>query len=81
MLKIAVFASGRGSNFQSIIDHIKSGEIPAEVKLLISDRQQAGALKRAEHENVEHVFIDPAHFETKADYEKELIGLLKNAGV
>jgi len=81
MLKIAVFASGRGSNFQSIIDHIKSGEIPAEVKLLISDRQQAGALKRAEHENVEHVFIDPAHFETKAGYEKELIGLLKNAGV
>ena len=81
MLKIAVFASGRGSNFQSIIDHIKSGETPAEVKLLISDRQQAGALKRAEHENVEHVFIDPVHFETKADYEKELIGLLKNAGV
>jgi len=81
MLKIAVFASGRGSNFQSIIDHIKSGEIPAEIKLLISDRQQAGALKRAEHEDVEHVFINPTHFETKADYEKELIGLLKNAGV
>ncbi|MGM0499646.1 MAG: phosphoribosylglycinamide formyltransferase [Bacillota bacterium] len=81
MLKIAVFASGRGSNFQSIIDHIKSGDIPAEVKLLISDRQQAGALKRAEHEEIENVFIDPAHFETKAEYEKELVGILKNAGV
>ena len=81
MFKIAVFASGRGSNFQSIIDHIKSGEIAAEVKLLISDNQDAGALKRAEHENIEHVFIDPAHFETKADYEKEIIGLLENAGV
>ncbi len=81
MLKLAVFASGRGSNFQSIIDHIKSGEIPAEVKLLISDRQDAGALKRAEHEDVEHLYIDPAHFETKADYEEELIGLLENAGV
>lgn len=81
MLKIAVFASGRGSNFQSIIDHIKSGDIPAEVKLLISDRQQAGALKRAEHEEIENLFIDPAHFETKAEYEKELVGILKNAGV
>ena len=81
MFKIAVFASGRGSNFQSIIDHIKSGDISAEVKLLISDRQEAGALKRAEHENIEHLHIDPAHFETKADYEEELIGLLKNAGV
>ena len=81
MLKIAVFASGRGSNFQSIIDNIKSGDIPAEVKLLISDRQDAGALKRAEHEEIEHLFIDPNHFETKADYEEELIGLLENAGV
>lgn len=81
MLKVAVFASGRGSNFQSIIDNIKSGEIPAEIKLLISDRQDAGALKRAEHEEIEHLFIDPDHFETKADYEKELIGLLENAGV
>jgi len=81
MLKIAVFASGRGSNFQSIIDNIKSGDIPAEIKLLISDRQDAGALKRAEHEEIEHLFIDPDHFETKADYEEELIGLLENAGV
>jgi phosphoribosylglycinamide formyltransferase-1 len=81
MLKIAVFASGRGSNFQSIIDNIKNGKIPAEVKLLISDNQDAGVLKRAESENIEHLYIDPAHFETKADYEEELIGLLKNAGV
>ena len=81
MLKIAVFASGRGSNFQSIIDSIKSGDVAAEVKLLISDNQEAGALKRAEHEEIENVFINPAHFETKADYEEELIGLLKGAGV
>ncbi|PTV98892.1 formyltetrahydrofolate-dependent phosphoribosylglycinamide formyltransferase [Halanaerobium saccharolyticum] len=81
MLKIAVFASGRGSNFQSIIDKIKSGDIPAEAKLLISDRQDAGALKRAEHENIENLFIDPVHFETKADYEEELIGILENAGI
>jgi len=81
MLKLAVFASGRGSNFQSIIDHIKSGDIAAEVKLLISDNQEAGALKRAEHEEIENVFINPAHFETKAAYEEELIGLLKGAGV
>lgn len=81
MFKIAVFASGRGSNFQSIIEHIKSGDIPAEISLLISDNQDAGALKRAEHEDVEHVFINPSHFETKADYEEELIGLLEGADV
>ena len=81
MLKIAVFASGRGSNFQSIIDSIKSGDVAAEVKLLISDNQEAGALKRAEHEEIENVFINPAHFETKAAYAEELIGLLKGAGV
>jgi len=81
MLKIAVFASGRGSNFQSIIDNIKSGDLEAEIKLLISDRQEAGALKRAEHEDIENVYINPDHFGSKADYERELIGLLKTAGV
>jgi len=81
VLKLAVFASGRGSNFQSIIDHIKRGEISAEVKLLISDNQEAGVLKRAENEGIEHLYIDPGHFDSKQEYEKKLIVLLNNAGV
>jgi phosphoribosylglycinamide formyltransferase-1 len=81
VLNIAVFASGRGSNFQSIIDSVKAGEIPAEIKILISDNQKAGALKRAEREDIENIFIDPDHFERKIDYEEELINILEGVDV
>ena len=81
MFKIAVFASGRGSNFQSIIDSIKSGEIPAEVKLLLSDKEKSGALKRAESEEIENIFINPDHFENKVEYEKEIINILEMAEI
>ena len=77
MLNIAVFASGRGTNFQSIIDAVKTGEIEAEIKILISDNQDAGALKRAEREDIENIFINPSHFESKEDYEEELINILE----
>lgn len=81
MLNIAVFASGRGSNFQSIIDSVKAGEIPADIKILISDNQAAGALKRAEREGIENIFINPDHFETKKDYEEELINILEGVEI
>jgi len=81
VLNIAVFASGRGTNFQSIIDAVKNGEIAAEIKVLISDNQDAGALKRAEREDVENIHIDPAHFENSEEYEKEIIKILEAAGV
>ena len=77
MLNIAVFASGRGTNFQSIIDAVKTGDIEAEIKILISDNQDAGALKRAEREDIENIFINPSHFESKEDYEEELINILE----
>lgn len=70
MLKIAVFASGRGSNFQAIIDQIKRAKIPAEIKFLLSDQKNAGALKKAEKEGINSTFIDPAQFETELAYEK-----------
>jgi len=81
VLNIAVFASGRGSNFQSIIDSVKAGEIPAEINILISDNQKAGALKRAESEDIENIFINPDHFETKKDYEEELISILEGVNI
>ncbi len=76
-MKIAVFASGRGSNLQALIDASASGFIPAEIKLVISDNKNAVALKRAEAARIENIFIDPDKFNTKREYEKKLIELLK----
>ncbi len=43
-LKIGVLASGRGSNFQSIIDSVESGYIRARISLLITDNPGAFSL-------------------------------------
>ena len=47
MKKIAVFASGSGSNFQSIADAIKAGKLDAEISLVVCDKEGAFVLERA----------------------------------
>jgi len=51
-LRVAVLASGRGSDFQSIIDAKNSGEIPVEIVGLLTDNPQSAAIKRAEGNNI-----------------------------
>ncbi len=51
-MNIAVFASGRGSNFQAILDAIKSGILPAKIVLLISNKSDAGAMEIARTNNI-----------------------------
>jgi len=51
-MNIAVFASGRGSNFQAILDAIDSGFLPAKVVVLFSNKSDAGAMKIAWAHNI-----------------------------
>jgi len=51
-MNIGIMASGRGSNFQSIIDSVESGFINASIVILITDNPRAYALKRAEKHNI-----------------------------
>lgn len=46
-MNIAVFASGRGSNFQAILNAIDSGSLPARITALISNKSDAGAMEIA----------------------------------
>lgn len=73
MLKIGVLASGRGTNLQSIIDGIESGEIPAEIELVISDNQNAGALKRAEKHGIESSYIEPNDYKNDKKFEAAML--------
>lgn len=71
MLRIGVLASGRGSNFQAIIDEIEAGRLPASIELLIVDNPEAYAIKRAEKHKIPYLYINPKEFSTKeAFYEK-----------
>jgi phosphoribosylglycinamide formyltransferase-1 len=68
MLKIGVLASGRGSNFQSIIDSIESGFINAEISILITDKPDAYAIERARNHGIESLVMKPQDFKGKDNY-------------
>ena len=68
MLKIGVLASGRGSNFQSIIDNIEAGHIKAEMTVLITDNPDAYALERCRKHHIESLVLKPADFDDRNAY-------------
>ena len=67
-LSLGVLASGRGSNFQAIVDSIEAGRLNAVVKLLVVDNPDAVAVERANKHSVEHLCINPKDFTTKDDF-------------
>ncbi|NPA15535.1 MAG: phosphoribosylglycinamide formyltransferase [Deferribacteres bacterium] len=81
VLKLGVLISGRGSNLQSIIDHIEDGKVPARIEVVISDKKDAYGLERAKRHGIEALFIDPTAFPTKEDFEKAVGDELEKRGV
>jgi phosphoribosylglycinamide formyltransferase-1 len=77
MINIAVFASGKGTNLQAIIDAVKKEEIKANLSLVISDNKDAYALQRAKKAGIKNIFVDPAKFKNKIDLENEIIRYLQ----
>ena len=73
MIKLGVLASGQGTNLQAIIDASLKGEIEAEVSVVISDKREAYALKRAEEHSIPAIFINRGDFSSKEEYEREII--------
>lgn len=76
MKNIAIFASGNGSNFQSIVDHIKIGKLDAKVGLLVCDKMGANVIERAKAEQIDYFAFNPKDYGSKAEFEQEIIGKL-----
>ena len=72
MKKIALFASGNGSNFQAIIDEIENGNLMAEIALLVTDNPDCFAVKRAHNHNIPVFSFNPKNYHSKEEYEKEI---------
>lgn len=73
-LKIAVFASGRGSNFESILNSIESGKIKnTEIVCVISNKSDAGALEFAKCKNIPAIHISRQQHITDDDFAFSLI--------
>ena len=84
--RVAVLASGGGSNLQALIDHFHSPHAPARVELVVASRAGIGALGRAERAGVASAVVDPralgdAHAERLlAELEGRAIDLVVLAG-
>ncbi|MDD2568679.1 MAG: phosphoribosylglycinamide formyltransferase [Clostridia bacterium] len=80
MLKIAVLASGSGSNLQSIIDNIQAGKLDAQIQLVLSDKSNAYALKRAASAGIKTCYMNPKDYDDRVSYDKALAEEVKASG-
>ena len=73
MIKLAVLCSGRGTDLQSIIDAIERGELDAEISVVLTDKPEVGALKRAEVAGIKNICVNRKNFSDRASFEAELL--------
>lgn len=81
MHRLAVFASGSGTNFEAIVTACEQGVLEAEVALVVCDKPQAGVVARATAHGVEVFAFNPKDYASKADFEREIVRRLDAAGV
>ena len=75
-MRIAIFASGSGSNAEAIIRASREGRLSSEVRLVVSNNINAGVLQRAEALEVNNSVIDPRSFESEELYITSLLSTL-----
>jgi phosphoribosylglycinamide formyltransferase-1 len=76
--RVAVLASGSGTNLQALIDHPTVGP---QVELVVSDRADAGALDRAREREIEAIHLDPGAFPSREAHDEALVALLRDRGI
>lgn len=81
MKKIAVFASGSGTNFQSVNDAIIKGELQAEIALMVCDKEEAFVIERAKAANVDTFVFSPKAYPNKEAFETEILTQLQEREV
>jgi phosphoribosylglycinamide formyltransferase 1 len=80
-MNIGVFASGRGSNFQAILNAIHQGSLPARVTLVLSNKGDAGALGIAHAHALPAVHLSQKQFPDEASFAQAMLGALKDHDV
>jgi phosphoribosylglycinamide formyltransferase-1 len=80
-LRVAVLASGRGSNLQAVIDAIEAGQVQAQIVAVISNKKEVPALERARKHGLKDLFVDPKPFAGRPDsrgaYDRLLMDVLR----
>jgi phosphoribosylglycinamide formyltransferase-1 len=82
-LPIGILGSGKGSNCRAILERIRSGDLAAEARLVISDMLNAPILDMAREFGVANAYLPPGRFRTRLEpeIEQQLVQMLRDAGV
>ena len=80
MIKLGVIVSTNGTDLQAVLDAVGSGELNAEVSVVLSNQKNAYILERAENHNVPAVFVSHKG-KTREEFDAEMTGVLKEYGV
>jgi phosphoribosylglycinamide formyltransferase-1 len=75
-MNIAIFASGRGSNFQAILSAIDAGFLPARITVLISSRSDAGALDIARARRIQTSYLSQKMFPSEEALAEAMLNVL-----
>ncbi len=78
--KLAILASGNGSNFQAIVDAIQSHQLKSEVVRLVSDKADAYVIQRAHKHHIPATIIERKNFPDKESFEKAILTELQKSG-
>jgi phosphoribosylglycinamide formyltransferase-1 len=76
--RIAVLASGAGSNLQALLDDPLVGPW---IQVVVSDQPGAVALERARARDIKAVAMEPGNYLTRADRDRWLLGVLEGQGI
>jgi phosphoribosylglycinamide formyltransferase-1 len=79
--RVAVFLSGRGSNFMAIQEAVGRGEIDADIRLVFSNKADAPGLVKARERGLETLFLDAKLFPSREDYDRAIIAEVERRGI
>src|SRR5207244_11822373 len=81
-LALGILGSGKGTNCRAILERIRSGVLPAEARVVISDVLDAPILDIAREFLIPNAYLPPGSFRTRLDpvAEQEVVRMLRDAG-
>ncbi|WP_242223926.1 phosphoribosylglycinamide formyltransferase [Bacillus cereus group sp. BfR-BA-01380] len=77
MSRLAIFASGSGSNFQALVDAVEAGRLDAQLSLLVCDQPGARVVERANNHHVPCFSFSAKAYESKEAFEQEIVKKLQ----
>jgi len=77
-MRLAVFASGTGTDLQSIIDATIDGKLSAEIGLVLSNKIDSGALQRARNHGILDIYLSSKEFDSRDEFVANMMNILES---